>query len=465
MTPEQVPHGEILRSDPGFHDFLIAEYNNIAQAHFKTADSLSSFINHYVLIASVPISILVVTLNMEPAKAGSVMGFLLAEPLVPALFLSAIAVVGLMILAYVTNVRADALLYARTVNGIRRHFFESSELSLQAELQLRTLPRTNSIPHYFEPSYFLFVVAAFSIIGTAYAAAGWLIYWRAVGWPNDYLALLVLSCATLHITVYMWLCQRRERAHLRSHIIGVDIDGVLNAHRHHFAVTLKEKVGKEIDPECITRIPVHEMGGSVSEADEHTVFNWAYYWRDLPVVDSDLRSVLNKLRNLFGFEIWLFTHRGWPQESTFPSNSTEEYWRAWESLSRWAYLRRLRVLAFDFWFKGRGIAGFVHGRLILSITKKWLRSNKISYDKLIIERGNTNTIDPLIRTRNRFLIAREKMLRIFIEDDLTKAKRLSNFCEVVFLIDHPYNQAESLPKNLIRVRSWREIQDHIKHLF
>jgi uncharacterized HAD superfamily protein len=464
--PEQVPHGEVLRSDPGFHDFLLAEYNNIAQAHFKTVDSLSSFINHYVLIASVPVSILVVTLNLDQTKAGGVMSSLLAEPLVPAVFLSVIALVGLMILAYVTNVRCDAILYARTVNGIRRHFFETSELSLQDELQLRSLPRTNSRPRYLEPTYFLFVVLTFALIGTGYAVVGWFIYLRAVGLPMGYLALPGVVFAMSHVLGYMWLCRRRERDHLRSHIIGVDIDGVLNAHRHHFATTLNERVGKAIDPDSITRIPVHEMGGAVTEADEHAVFNWAPYWRDLPIKDPSLPAVLDKLRNLFGFEIWLFTHRGWPQESTFPTRSGREYWRAWETISLWAYLRHLRFLrGVDAWLERRGIAGPLYGRLMRSVTRDWLRRNKLSYDKLVIERGNTNTTDPSIRTRNRFLIARERELRIFVEDDLTKAKRLSNICEVVFLLDHPYNQAEHLPKNLIRVKSWRDIHDHIKQLF
>jgi hypothetical protein len=301
--PEQVPHGEVLRSDPGFHDFLLAEYNNIAQAHFKTVDSLSSFINHYVLIASVPVSILVVALNLDQTKAGSVMSFLLAEPLLPAVFLSVIAFVGLMILAYVTNVRCDAILYARTVNGIRRHFFETSELSLQDELQLRSLPRTNSLPRYVEPTYFLFVALTFAVIGTGYAVVGWFIYFRAVGVPMGYLAIPAVVCAVLHLVGYMWLCRRRERDHLRSHIIGVDIDGVLNAHRHHFATTLKERVGKVIDPDSITRIPVHEMGGAVTEADEHAVFNWAPYWRDLPIKDPSLPAILDKLRNLFGRKV------------------------------------------------------------------------------------------------------------------------------------------------------------------
>lgn len=99
-----------------------------------------------------------------------------------------------------------------------------------------------------------------------------------------------------------------------------------------------------------------------------------------------------------------------------------------------------------------------------SVTRRWLKERGLVYDKLIIERGNTDTTDPLGRTRNRFLIARERVLRVFVEDDLTKARKLANICEVVFLIDHPYNRTDRLPKNLIRVTSWREIHDRVRQL-
>src|SRR5438128_2260191 len=41
-------------------------------------------------------------------------------------------------------------------------------------------------------------------------------------------------------------------------IVGVDIDGVIGDHRKMFAEVLKRATGKQIDPEAITKIPVHQ---------------------------------------------------------------------------------------------------------------------------------------------------------------------------------------------------------------
>ena len=98
------------------------------------------------------------------------------------------------------------------------------------------------------------------------------------------------------------------------------------------------------------------------------------------------------------------------------------------------------------------------------ITRRWLGRHAFKYDKLIVERGNTNTVDPVLLTRNRFLISKEKMIRAFVEDDFDKAKKLADICEVVFLMDHPYNQG-TVPMNVIRVQSWQEVYDFLRRVF
>jgi uncharacterized HAD superfamily protein len=102
--------------------------------------------------------------------------------------------------------------------------------------------------------------------------------------------------------------------------------------------------------------------------------------------------------------------------------------------------------------------------LVINITIGWLKRHAFKYDKLVVERGNTNTVDPLLLTRNRFLISKDKMMRAFVEDDFHKAKKLADICEVVFLIDHPYNQG-AVPMNVIRVKSWQEIYEFLRRVF
>src|SRR5262249_37411324 len=99
---------------------------------------------------------------------------------------------------------------------------------------------------------------------------------------------------------------------------------------------------------------------------------------------------------------------------------------------------------------------------IHALTAKWLYINGIGYDKLVVERGNVHTAGPKLLSRNRFAFSERREIRIFVEDDLFKAIKLSNICEVVFLIDHPYNQAAALPRNVVRVNGWKCVYEYIR---
>ena len=82
----------------------------------------------------------------------------------------------------------------------------------------------------------------------------------------------------------------------------------------------------------------------------------------------------------------------------------------------------------------------------------------------MIEQGDIHRTDPEILTRNRYIISRSLQIRIFVEDDLSKARRLADICDVVFLLNHPYNQNcdGQLPRNLMRVDSWDEIYKYVR---
>jgi hypothetical protein len=113
-------------------------------------------------------------------------------------------------------------------------------------------------------------------------------------------------------------------------------------------------------------------------------------------------------------------------------------------------------------------------------TKCWLRLSKIEYNSLTLERGNEDVSDPQGHFRNRFYVAQQKKLRFFVEDDLEKATKLAYICDVVFLLEQPYNrntrepclQCEKdckkvemeVPNNVIPVKSWDDIYRHIRRL-
>lgn len=99
------------------------------------------------------------------------------------------------------------------------------------------------------------------------------------------------------------------------------------------------------------------------------------------------------------------------------------------------------------------------------LTEQRLGKHEIEHDNVVIERGNVHTTDPAMLVRNRFAISARKKIAIFVEDDLQKALKLTAICELVFLMEHPYNQMqpeEEKPHNLITVKSWSDIYRFVR---
>jgi uncharacterized HAD superfamily protein len=106
-------------------------------------------------------------------------------------------------------------------------------------------------------------------------------------------------------------------------------------------------------------------------------------------------------------------------------------------------------------------------KVIRKITEEWLDNNTIPYDKLIVESGNVDIDITLMEMlySNRIISSKREQIKVFVEDDLNKAMRLADICEIVFLINQPYNQESKLAKNIIRVKSWVDIYHYIRDNF
>lgn len=452
-----------------YHEFLKAEYNNIAQAHFNTIQVISEFFRGYITIASLPISAIVIFLRPDDWQKIPILARTAKTPSIPLIAFGLVTLIGLLVLGYIVNLRCDALLYARTVNGIRKYFYEIVGFAIETENRFRVLPRRTQSPRYWEGHVFLFVVAAFATVGTAYWLAGLALFYGSTSRYFDRWFWLLVSISPLfHLGVYAWVTHYRETAHLKSRIIAIDIDGVLNDHRQHFCAVLEEQTGKKLRPEAITRIPVREIPGcNVTAEDERAVFNWPSYWTKMPEV-AKVGELIKRIRNELGYNVWIFTYRPWPHPAWYPPEAKSRYRNAWNGASLWSRFCLAPLTGYcEAWLKEHRVPEMLGARPIRSMTKRWLREKEIPYDRLVVERGNIDARDPRFLTRNRFLIAAKKEIRAFVEDDLNKAKRLADVCDVVFLIDQPYNKAdtEDLPSNIVRVSEWNKIHDYLRRVF
>jgi hypothetical protein len=295
---------------------------------------------------------------------------------------------------------------------------------------------------------------------------------------------------------------------MRSYSLGVDIDGVVNRHRDYFCELLKEKTGKVQDPNQISTIPLHDCPLlDVSREEEKLVFNDPRYWIDMPATDL-VKQNFNRIRGL-NVKIHVFSHRPWPDSHGAPEEVRKTTHVNWRKAAR-ALLRetskgdpfkygiywiRLKVgipeidpweaLWFDlprhakfFWQRLRDALGM---RPIEIITRWWLVKHELDYRSLTIERGNENVADPQGHFHNRFQISRKRIIRYFVEDDLEKARKLAYICDVVFLVEHPYNigyekkcenceydckreKFDFSSTNIRPVKSWDEIYKSIRLL-
>lgn len=499
-----------LRTNGGkakaFEDYQLKEYERIAEAHFKTADAISSFFRYYLVIMALPATAAAFFWWHGEREPAVELPPALSEPLL-GLVLLVVASVGYCLMLYLSNLRMDGLLYARTVNGIRKYFYDRSNAPMGVKLRTRVLPQTPHTPPYYELRYFGPVILTFLLLDSAYFVAGFSLVdhqgieslFEGLGpYPCKVAAASILF-ALLHVLSYRSLARHRELTYLQRSAIGIDIDGVLNTHREHFCEVLAAKTSKRIQPEAIKTLPARDtIELQLEMCDEFAVFHDVHYWTEMPVMPGAAR-VVQELRNGMNMKVYLFSYRPWPLPAPDCPSAAQFDFKRWSSELR--LLRRNHSLitnknrAVDperacwlprnpaervrHWFRDITLDTWrsVYVRLpcahlIDRLTHIWLYKNQVQYDRLVIEKGHSHLSNRSARFINRFNISTRENIRFFVEDDLEKAVKMSYICDVVFLIDHPYNSDPEtiergfgqLPSNVIRVESWDQIQRAIRRL-
>jgi len=390
--------------DNNISEFFKNEFDNIANAHFKSSERVTSFFRYILLIYTAPLILFVKDTSLDNKSIDII--FIL------------ISLIGFFIVIYLIQLRLETILYARTVNGMRRYFYDNYFQGdyKNSYIFYNSLPVQKEKPIYFDFAQFGFIVIAIGIINTSYLIYGFCdLITNNLAWN----LITIVLFFSLHIFLFKWLAKRQEAGlNFYRHRIGVDIDGVLNEHEKHFCDTLKTVSGIDIQPNQIKTLLVRNSNIGVSEEDERKVFETESYWKNMPIKDG-AKHELDRINNTLGYEIIIFT------------------WRDWGQKKKWN---------------------------IEEITKSWLKNNDIIYKDIIFEKGNLQYPVTLKKSlyKNRFYLSKKMKIKYFIEDDLDKALVLSNICNKVFLINHKYNECKVLPHNIVRIEKWSEIFDYLK---
>ncbi|HMN25684.1 MAG TPA: hypothetical protein PKE38_14360 [Ignavibacteriaceae bacterium] len=122
-----------------------------------------------------------------------------------------ISVLGLAVCAYMINLRHDAIAYARTINGIRKYFYDYSNHNEKVEEKsVRVLPKEINFPKYFEKILFTPIVFSFSLINSAYLTLSFI----ALDGRECYQPYLFTFYIIIHFTMYFALSKYRAKSYL-----------------------------------------------------------------------------------------------------------------------------------------------------------------------------------------------------------------------------------------------------------
>lgn len=145
-------------------DFLLTEYENVAKAFFNSYDIGARWVRYYLIILAVPFSF---SAFIYHNKADQFDLFNLPSSI--AILISVIGVLNILVSYIVIDLRLDSILYARTVNGIRKYFIEqilkTDELKPNTKInEYVLLPTDINKPSFLEFSGDLFFLTTFMVV-------------------------------------------------------------------------------------------------------------------------------------------------------------------------------------------------------------------------------------------------------------------------------------------------------------
>jgi hypothetical protein len=200
-----------------YETFLLQELDIVANAYFNNTNMINSFFRYYLLIISVPITILIPLLEIIEGPKPSPLEFIHQLGLFVPLTAFGICFIGLLVIGYITGLRSTCILYARTANGIRKYFYDLGVIAEENLVKkIRVLPTNNQKPSFVERFGFGFVIYTVAFINGVYAGIGAFLLLKQSDkcelscWLISIIA--VLFVAFLGVGLYSTLCQRTENA-------------------------------------------------------------------------------------------------------------------------------------------------------------------------------------------------------------------------------------------------------------
>lgn len=207
-------------------DFLLAEYENVAKAFFNTYELGAKWIRYYMLIAAVPFAFITVVYR----EKGGFNLFDIKEDTIAVAFLI-VGMLNVFVSYIIIDLRLDSVLYARTVNGVRKYFV-ANEFTGQENFEKKqedflrkyvVLPIDINKPLFFKRGGDLSVlVLIMGIVNSFYISVGFL----QVGAISNFVSLyftyftrcliIFLLVFILHFVFYNVAARNKENSYCKK---------------------------------------------------------------------------------------------------------------------------------------------------------------------------------------------------------------------------------------------------------
>ena len=190
---------------------MIKEYDRISTAYFSLRAQVNEWIKIYITLIGLPLTVLAVVLNKG---IGSTDINLNNIPIIVSALLFMVSILGFFVTLSIISIRMQMILYARTINGVRRFFAEldqgSSPRTHPSELvNYLILPISDTVPSFYEVGrgMFIQVIMLGFIDGLIFVVAIQNLFFFGWGWS----ILIGLVFAVLHFVIYFRTACQREK--------------------------------------------------------------------------------------------------------------------------------------------------------------------------------------------------------------------------------------------------------------
>jgi hypothetical protein len=192
-------------------DFMIQEYDRISTAYFGLRDQVNEWFKLYVTLVGLPLTVLVAVSKFGDSSTNVDLNNL---PIIVSALLAMVALLGVFVTFSIISMRMEMILYARTINGIRRFFADLDEASSSPPKLIKLvryliLPTRDNFPHFYEAGRAMFYQVIMLGIMDGLISMVAIENFFHIGWGWSFFIGVII--AGVHLLIYKGMADKREK--------------------------------------------------------------------------------------------------------------------------------------------------------------------------------------------------------------------------------------------------------------